>query len=369
MAQAVIPAVLQDLIREHKLFQRPEWQRLTDLEKELIEILGRTDLSAGQRARQYAALTKPYIANRDNLLLNGTQFQTKVADQPTNRYKQLKSVAVTTSDVFDNKNLGTLTVAADTSPTITGDENSVTGDDDDAEEGSIDEDTEYDEPPTANVNISSNDDQVFEDAAEDMGDEISLEDSTFSRILDIVNSKDTGKQNLTLEESENLKNLKARIRDFMNVLKAKSFDALDAQHMEDARIIKYLIKSGDRKYYNELRTTYPNIHLVRHVPKTVLATPTKQTLFEENIATAEFDTESLDKLLTAANSKTHDDLGRRSIRLESERSNNPYASYVPGQRTVSTSAVEDPHQNKKRTRYEDDTHDYVPPKASKAAKK
>lgn len=77
MSQAVLPAVLQDLIHEHKLFQRPEWLRLTELERELINTLSRTDMTAGEKKRKYASLTYPFRAIRENVLLNGTRLRTK----------------------------------------------------------------------------------------------------------------------------------------------------------------------------------------------------------------------------------------------------------------------------------------------------
>ena len=83
MSQAVLPVVLQDLIREHKLFQRPEWQRLTELERGIINTLSRTDMSPDARNRKYASLTYPYRAVKENILINGTRLQPNVKNAST----------------------------------------------------------------------------------------------------------------------------------------------------------------------------------------------------------------------------------------------------------------------------------------------
>ena len=51
MAQAVFPSQLQDILRSHELLQRPEVKRMTELDKEMADILSRGDLTPAAKIR------------------------------------------------------------------------------------------------------------------------------------------------------------------------------------------------------------------------------------------------------------------------------------------------------------------------------
>jgi len=77
MAQPIFPVEMQNLLREQELLKRPETKRMTQLDKDMADILSRTDLSPYEKITKWDALIRPFRIARENVIRNGIQLSTE----------------------------------------------------------------------------------------------------------------------------------------------------------------------------------------------------------------------------------------------------------------------------------------------------
>lgn len=77
MAQAIYPPrnVMEDIIQQQTILQRPEVVKMLDLDRLMANILSRSDMSPDERLREYEKAVLQFRAVRDDILLNGLQLR------------------------------------------------------------------------------------------------------------------------------------------------------------------------------------------------------------------------------------------------------------------------------------------------------
>lgn len=234
MAQAVLPAAfLQDLIQEHKLFQRPEWVRLTDLDRELINTLSRSDMTAGEKKRKYASLTYPYMAVRENVLLNGTKLKPTKNAMHSENSKRLKGV-----EKYDDKH----------PQTVPGDTDVEDEDEDSFREMFSDTAESETEEPSVFQEVS----EVFSESVTDdllktrISEAFEKSGLYGNYLSDDSNSNDAERENI----------IQKNIADMLQIAKRGVRSVTDQTQMNAAAYVKSYIKLLDRGLYRDLENRY-----------------------------------------------------------------------------------------------------------------
>jgi len=370
MAQAAIPAVLQDLIKEHKLFQRPEWLRLSSLERELINTLSRTDLSAGQRARLYASLTNPYKALREDILVNGVQFSNK-QDKHTNRDgpQHLDLPAESETGNMDAEQIEYADESDD-------DDNSTTS-------SHISE---------ADETLASSHGEIFDTASENEFEDASttfsakkilLERSLstneiFEKIVELLTyelqpKSEADKKNQDLHTELVIR--KRSTQDFLNVLKnLDNKDSKTSFNMHNAQLVKRGIMKRDPDFFKELEENFPNMREIPNTDDTNFDPQPNQERFEGYMNVAK-----MNEMLHTSNNDLNSLVdagvrGRRSHRLKDlhldpEKQHAYVKTPSPTKKAAAAAAAAkrkpkektEAQTKKKKSGYERD-EDYPPPK-------
>lgn len=294
MAQAVLPAVLQDLINEHKLFQRPEWQRLTQLEKELIDTLSRTDMSAGERARRYASLTYPYRAIRNDVLINGTKLHVNHL-QPALQIKK-HEIVPSEQDSSDGEEQQSVDDADGVSETGS-DISSIVSKHSGLVESVFDSDVDDDEP------------LMFTDAVAEFSNRNTPKNSAKSstrlerndpnkdfieRIIQLF-----GDERLSIKANTNssnyLENVSKLAHDLVQV--SKQPEAADEKQHKNAGEMKGAIHVLAPELFRDIDTAFPHFAHIRETNKLVELTKKPKMLTTEIANRYIIDSEEMDKML------------------------------------------------------------------------
>ena len=260
MSQAVIPSVLQDLIFEHKLFQRPEWQRLTELDRRLINTLSRTDLSAGEKARQYASIIYPYRSVKEDVLVNGRRFTNRkssnietaneLGDKTRNKVKSMNqepssSDVVADESAMSEQGLGEEEEEEEEVGSVKGSISSAASDNPTA----IDDNTSLDDVSYESAN-DGDDDEVF--AAPEPVQLIDPFIAMYERILRLYGRS---------EPTYIPKNIETSIQAFMSIMDPNQtvFPKVIKPSISKARAVRLAIEATQPKYYKRLLETYPSL--------------------------------------------------------------------------------------------------------------
>jgi hypothetical protein len=369
MAEAVVPAVLQELIREHRLFQRPEWQRLTNLEKELVNTLSRTDLSAGQRARLYASLTHPYKAVREDILINGAQLHVN-KDRHTNRavkkdrhtnFEEQQEVVDDEPELAedpqedeendveealpDGEERAVADIVADEeTESLEGEqeeneyEAEAVGEDEDVFEDVQDSDEEEEEPLPSEPDISP-----FHNRHQILA-RVNSAANIYDKVLRMITA-DLQDTLTTNERKEQTDKRSLATKDFVNYLQQTDEGLVDGSYnMKNVVLVKRAIKKRNPTYYEHLSNQFPILNEVAETKSAdfdpVNYSPTQlreiAAIQKADPSKFVFSTEQLDAQLSTENKRESRRLAEKKRKAEQ-----------PDQSSESSSPISRPQTRKK----------------------